>query len=433
MSLTLEGGASSDGDGHALSYRWESAGTVLGSGVVLSLSWEQLVARGIVDGTTSRSIQLYVEDGFGGFNLAASSLTIQNTAPTAQFTGPTTVLEGVSVTFSFGSPTDPSPGDTAAGFLYSIDLNSDGDFTDPGEILDSTNTSLSVTFPDDGTYQIRGRIKDRDGGETLYPQHPLTVAVQNVVPTATLALSTNTFDQGSTLAFGLINPVDVPADLAKLRYSFDLDGDGLFEIANVAESSQPVRPLANGNYLMRVRLDDTNGGIADYSQLLRINNVAPKVESFTASTNSTLQGDVVSFAGTFSDPGEAFDQAKWKGRIELVAGGSVIAVFPLKLDPSTKSFSATENAFSMAERGSFTARAIITDGEPGTPIALQLPLTVANRAPVVDALSVPTAVAGRTWSSTFTFSDPGADSWTYSVDFGDGSSLLNQPVIDGNR
>ncbi len=113
----------------------------------------------------------------------SATLTNENSNPTSEFTGPTTAVEGVSTQFFFANPFDPSQGDRTAGFLYSVDLNGDGDYVDPGEVLDSSSANVSVTFPDNGLFAIKGRIKDRDGGSTLYS---MNVAAENKAPTARL-------------------------------------------------------------------------------------------------------------------------------------------------------------------------------------------------------------------------------------------------------
>jgi hypothetical protein len=48
-------------------------------------------------------------------------------------------------------------------------------------------------------------------------------------------------------------------------------------------------------------------------------------------------------------------------------------------------------------------------------------VSVSNVTPTVDSFSGATILRGETYSSSGSFSDPGADSWTGSVDYGDGS------------
>jgi hypothetical protein len=85
-------------------------------------------------------------------------------------------IERQPITVSFTNPQDPSMTDTAAGFLYSFDLDGDGVF----EIVDSKNPSATFIPPTQGNYTFRGIIKDKDGGSTEYVANGSTVAIGNV-------------------------------------------------------------------------------------------------------------------------------------------------------------------------------------------------------------------------------------------------------------
>src|SRR5262249_42070646 len=125
-----------------------------------------------------------VKDGQGRETTsAATSLTVQNADPTAEFRNGGAASEGSPATVAFASPFDPSPQDLAAGFRYSYDFDNDGMF----EIADSSSASATVPagYLDDGpgSRTVRARIKDKDGGFTDY----LTaITVRNVAPTASL-------------------------------------------------------------------------------------------------------------------------------------------------------------------------------------------------------------------------------------------------------
>src|SRR5207253_4649480 len=106
-----------------------------------------------------------------------------NIRPTANYglhphsypTPPATVI--------FSSQHDPSSADTSAGFhyAYSCDNSSLAGATYGGA---GTNDSTQCTYPDNGTYTVKGRIIDKDGG---YNEYTTTVTVKNVAPTATLS------------------------------------------------------------------------------------------------------------------------------------------------------------------------------------------------------------------------------------------------------
>src|SRR5262249_45659387 len=58
-------------------------------------------------------------------------------------------------------------------FKYSYDFNNDGTF----DVVDSTNATATFKFKHDGSFMVKGRIKDKDGGFTDYTT---TVTVTNV-------------------------------------------------------------------------------------------------------------------------------------------------------------------------------------------------------------------------------------------------------------
>jgi PKD repeat protein len=115
-----------------------------------------------------------VRSAEGGTAQAGVPIAITNAAPTAAFAAGPAVPVGQASTVGFANAADPSPADVAAGLRYSFDFNNDGDFADPGDMADAASATASHTFPAVGTYLVRGRVADRDGGFT---DHTATVAV----------------------------------------------------------------------------------------------------------------------------------------------------------------------------------------------------------------------------------------------------------------
>lgn len=107
---------------------------------------------------------LTVTDSLGRTATSSVAAVISNVAPTATF-GPTAPpTAGTPVMFWFTKTFDPSPIDSAAGFTYSYDFDNDGVF----EVSNSASALASYTFPSAGTYTVRGRIADKDGGASDY-------------------------------------------------------------------------------------------------------------------------------------------------------------------------------------------------------------------------------------------------------------------------
>jgi PKD repeat protein len=79
----------------------------------------------------------------------------------------------------------------------------------------------------------------------------------------------------------------------------------------------------------------------------------------------------------------------------------------------------------MGQDGQHTVGLQVTDGD-GATAATTRTVEVANVLPVVELSSTATAVAGRryTWTLDGTFTDPGTDAWTATVDTGEGDRSL---------
>lgn len=157
--------------GQTLTYSL-AAGAPSGAGinpVTGVFSWQP------ADGAASASVTVIVADnGSPSLSDAKSfTITVNNLAPTASFSAPTSVSVGATATVSFTNQLDPSSADVAAGFKYSYDLNNDGIF----EVANVSAAGQSFTFSTAGTYTLRGRITDKDGGSTTYTK---TVSVNPV-------------------------------------------------------------------------------------------------------------------------------------------------------------------------------------------------------------------------------------------------------------
>ena len=120
-------------------------------------------------------VTLTVDDGVNDPVSDNATVTVDNVAPTATFNAPTEVNEGSDINLSLSAPSDPSSADTAAGFEYAFDCGG-------GAGYGGFSSSSSAVCPtdDNGIRAVRGKIRDKDGGETEYAKD---VTVLNVAPT----------------------------------------------------------------------------------------------------------------------------------------------------------------------------------------------------------------------------------------------------------
>ncbi|MDJ0754166.1 MAG: putative Ig domain-containing protein [Ardenticatenaceae bacterium] len=165
-----------------------------------------------------------------------------------------------------------------------------------------------------------------------------------------------------------------------------------------------------------ITIDDGNGGQATVTFALTVENEAPTaVFSAPLTVN---EGD--SFAIDLdqpADPSQADTQAGFEVAFDCGSG----------FGPFSAAASATCQTADDEVR---TVAAQIRDKDGGVSTYSQV-VTVLNVAPTVTVGNDQLLILGELLTASAAFSDPGADSWTAQVDFGDGSSP--QPVtIDGN-
>ncbi len=130
-----------------------------------------------------------------------------------------------------------------------------------------------------------------------------------------------------------------------------------------------------------------------------------------------VEGDIADLTGTFT-PLDA--TASYTVTIDWDDGTAPSTVV---VAPGANSFRATHvyaNNPSGHPQGAYLLRAAVTDGDRGTG-SDALSLTVVNAAPVLAPVADQDLAAGTPLDLHGSFADPGADTWTVSVDYGDGT------------
>src|SRR6185503_15434360 len=102
-------------------------------------------------------------------------------------------------TFSFTNQFDPSNADNTAGFHYAFSCTN-GSLAGATYATSGTSASFNCTFADNGTYTVKGRIFDKDGG---FNEYTASVQVNNVNPTVT-ATSATINENGTATVQGTI-------------------------------------------------------------------------------------------------------------------------------------------------------------------------------------------------------------------------------------
>ncbi len=152
VTLTATG---SDPDGDTLTYAWD----LDGNGTFETSGQSPTFTAG--DGPATTTVTVRVTDPSGASATASAVVTTTNVAPTATFNAPGTATQGSTFTLSLTSPSDPSAADTAAGFQYAFDCGS-------GYGAFSAASTTTCTAGTASTLSVGGKIRDKDGGVTVY-------------------------------------------------------------------------------------------------------------------------------------------------------------------------------------------------------------------------------------------------------------------------
>ena len=340
----------------------------------------------------SQTVTISADDGEGGTAQAAFDLTVDNVAPSAIFDAPAEVDEGDAIDLSLTTPSDPSSVDSAAGFEYAFDC---GDGSGYGPYGSSDSASCPTT--DDGSRTVRGKIRDKDGGESAYQTD---VEIANVAPSVVAAAGQSS-DEGEAKAFELGSFSDPGAD-SPWKVSVDW-GDGSAP-QNLADATAPgsLAPATHayaddGAYTVTVTVTDKDGDAGTATFTVTVANVAPTVTLDPANTYSFDESTTAerTFGFSVSDPGD--------DEIELAASCGDGQLVAASLDDSSFKCIFDDDA---GTEISVTA----TDDDGGEGSASHA-VTIANVAPHVSLSGATDLDEGDVETYSFTVTDPGADTW----------------------
>jgi parallel beta-helix repeat protein len=353
-------------------------------------------ATGLIP-NTEYEISTRTADNLGNINetwVNDTAITL-DTLPVSNASGPYTGIEGKAIIFNASASYDTDPGDSIA--IFEWDFNNDG-------ATDATGMEVTWTWNDDYAGQVNLTVADSHGESST---DTTSVNVLNAPPVVE-AGNDQTVDEGDTVSF-IGNFTDPgTGDTHTIEWNF---GDGTPGSTGTLE---PTHVYAdNGTYTVTLTVTDDNAASTSDTLNMTVENIAPIVDAGVDQIAN--EGDIVSFVGNFTDPGTADTHL-----IEWDFGDET----PISSGTLTPTHTYTDN-------GTYAVNLTVTDDD-GASTSDTLNVTVNNVAPVLDEDADQTVQWGDTMTFSRSFTDPGDDSWTAEIDWGDGSQeegILSSKII----
>ena len=218
---------------------------------------------------------------------------VDNVAPTARFNAPARVHVRSPFALALTSPVDPSSADVAAGLQYAFDCGDGAGFGALGTAGDRSCPTSAL-----GRRAVKGKIRDKDGGESEYSAF---VDVTNALPVVS-AGGPYTGNEGASIPIGG-SASDEDGTVASTTWSVS----PACTVASANALATNVSCPDNGSYMLTLAATDNDGGISSVNVSLTVGNVAPAISAISVSPLSV--GNIYSVSqaltvqATYSDAG----------------------------------------------------------------------------------------------------------------------------------
>ncbi len=385
-------------------------------------------------------LTLFDSDGASSQKLAFA--TVHNISPTVAITAPLSVIPGQTITFS-GTVTDPGLEDTFTylwnlgdGSLISHTLNPTHQYSQTG----GYTVTLIITDDDTHTGQDLFLLTVREPKSNLAIHKSVTPS--QLLPGDFLTYTLSFSNQGPDPASNVYISDTIPLSLTNLSYSSS--GPALIEIGSSPYSWLIDELVAGQSGLITITgqlttnipqetslwnsvvITSTSQDITpsnNSSSVLVDINIAPSLQ--VDGPYSLVEGDTLSLTGHLSDSADAMNlQINWGD------GLTETAVYPTGSFPFSLTHTYADDNPTGTPTDTYTITLHLSDSD-GATNSQTAHVTVHNVAPTIQISAIQTITHSSlplTFSSTIT--DPGLeDTFTYSWDFGDGTTITSTATV----
>ena len=389
-AISLNASGSTDSDGTIASYAWTysvvtadaGAGCIITNPNTNSPSNTSITCND--DGSYSVSLTVTDNDGASSTPVSAT-LTVNNVAPTAVISAPSSVGTGTNFTVSLGSPNDVSSNDVTAGFTYAFDCGA-------GYNAFSATASRTCTAGGVGTQTVKGKIQDKDGDVTEYTAQ-VSVVNTNVPPTVD-AGGAYSGAEGSAISLGGLNGATATdpdvGDVLTYKWTVNTTGIDAGGTCAFSPSDVVLNPsvtctddsdgAAGSKFTLTLEVKDGVGGhtVTDNADLT-VTNANPVANA--GSAKSGAEGASIALNGSGDDPGDNDDAGLtylWTVNSTGIDAGGTCTLTNATLPNASVTCTDDSNG------GNFTVSLKVSDDDGGMHTAT-VNLSVSNANPTATA------------------------------------------------
>jgi YD repeat-containing protein len=264
-SVSFNASGSTDPDGTIAKYEWDFDGNgTYETSTATATTTKTFPTAGNV------TVGLRVVDNNGGTGTTTRALTVSNRAPTASFTAtPNPVPTGTAVSLNAAASSDPD-GTIAK---YEWDLDGNGSYeTDTGATATTTKT-----FATPGNFTIGLRVTDNLG---LTATSSKAITAQNRAPVASFIATPNPVTVNTATSLNAAGSSD--PDGTVVKYEWNLDGNGSYELNTGATATTTKTFTSSGDQTIGLRVTDNLGATATTTVVIKVQSNYSNVVSSTS-------------------------------------------------------------------------------------------------------------------------------------------------------